>query len=515
METSSRIVKNTTFLYLKMAASLFISLYTARVFLAVLGASDYGLYTLVAGVIFMFGFLQDTMSRATLRYLCYYKANNDIDGQKKVYNISVVLHVGIAFIIAVNLLLVADFLFSGFLNIDAERTDAARKVYYFMTASFAFTVMTVPYDAVLNANENMLYYSIVGIAESLLRLLLALWLPYVESDKLVFYAFFLTCITILSLVVRRVYCYKRYEECVLRPSLFDKVLARQMVTYAGWNFITSITSLLAFNSMPLLLNTFFSTIVNAAQGIAAQVNGVLTLFSTNMLKALNPTITKSGGIHDIQKLTRFSATGSKLSFLIMCFFSVPIIVECPYILSLWLVDVPEWTALFCVMLLIRSLLNQLVTVYAECVYASNDIRNYCIIKGILNILPIPLVYLSFSLGGAPYMLYVMLFVCWELLGGAVVVLFNKKMYGLVVGQYLKDVVAPCIATLVLEFAIGATIAIIMDETFARAAVNTVCVTLAFAACSYFFVLTTDEKVLVARQIASLKNKIGNHKKKSQ
>lgn len=496
-----------------MIVNLFISLYTARVFLNTLGASDYGLYTLIAGAIFMFGFLQDTLSRSTLRYLCYYKAKQNKLSQKKVYSISIVLHLIVSLIIAFNLVLIADFLFSGFLNIDPDRVYAARIVYYFMIVSFAFTVMSVPYDSILNANEDMFYYSVIGIIESLMRLVLAILLPYVETDKLVFYALFLSLITIISLIVKRIYCYHKYEECRFSFSLFDKVLAKQMTLYAGWNFITSITSLISFNSMPILLNYFFSTVVNAAQGIAAQINGIMMVFSTNLLKALNPTITKSGGIKDIEKTSRFSITGSKLSFLITCFISVPVIIECSYILKLWLVNVPEWASIFCALLLIRSLANQLITVYAECIYASNNIRNYCIVKGILNLIPILLVYLCLKMGAAPYIVYVVLFICWELLGGAVIIYYNKQMYGLDIYFYLYRLVFPCIGVLSVSLAIGFFINNLFSESLIRLLLNIVLPNIVVASLSWYYILDHEEKALfikIAKKVISYSKNTSCH-----
>jgi len=476
---------------------MLISLYTARVFLNVLGASDYGLYTLIAGVIFMLGFFQDLLTRATLRYLCFYKTNEDLLNQKKVYSISVLLHIGIAIIIALNLILLMDFLFSGFLNIDADRVPAARMVYCFMIASFVFTVMTVPYDSVLNANEDMLYYSIVGIAESFLKLILALYLPYTNSDKLVFFSLAIAVITILSLVVKRIYCHLKYEECKMKWSYFDKTIAQKMVTYAGWNFLTSISSLVAFNAMPVVLNIFFGTIANAAQGIASQINGVMTTFSTNIMKALSPIINKAGcGGTDIETMKQFALSGSKISFLVLALISVPLISECPYILKLWLINVPQWAAIFCVLLLIRTVTNQLETVYADCVYANENIKNYCVIKSVLNILPIIVVYILFKLGAAPYMLYVALFLCWELMGGVVIIYYNKLIYGLDIEDYLEKLLLPCIAVFTIGLLEGYLVGEFLKESLLRLILNIVLSSLTILSLSWKIVLDEKEKTMV-------------------
>lgn len=496
MSTSGRIVKNTSFLYVKMIITTIISLYTARVFLNTLGASDYGLYTLVSGVIFMFGFLQDTLTRASLRYLCLYKAKEDIQNQKRVFSISVILHFAIALFILANLLFIEPFLFSGFLNIESDRVSAAKIVYNFMIVSFVFTVISIPYDSVLNANENMLYYSVVGIIESFLKLALAISLPYVCSDKLIFYSLILALITISSMIAKRIYCHMKYKECKFKLSLFDRTISKGMVSYAGWNFLTSISSLISFNAIPVVLNMFFGTILNAAQGIAAQVNGVLTQFSTNMVKALNPTITKSGGGDDVGRMMMFAVTGSKLSFLILTFIAVPIIFECPYILKVWLVNVPEWATVFCVMLIIRSLLGQLEAVYADCIYANADIKSYCIVKSILNLLPLPLIYFSFKMGGAPYMVYVNMLICWEILGGIVIIYYNRKMYNLDINNYLKELLFPCLSLLGIECATGTVICMMMESSFSRLVLTTIAVSVIFLLLSWFMILRKHERDLV-------------------
>jgi len=213
--------------------SMIISLYTARVILNTLGASDYGLYGLISGVVFMFGFLQDTLTRATLRFLCFYKANNDKISQTKVFSISYILHMFIATLAFLILVIVSFFLFSGFLNISENRIDVAKYVYYLMIVNLVFTILSIPYDSALNANENMQYYSIVGIVESMLKLLLALCLPYVSYDKLLLYSLMLAIISISSLIAKWIYCYIKYDECKLRLSLFDKNIAISMATYAG------------------------------------------------------------------------------------------------------------------------------------------------------------------------------------------------------------------------------------------------------------------------------------------
>jgi len=473
-----------------------ISLYTARVILNTLGASDYGLYGLISGVVFMFGFLQDTLTRATLKFLCFYKANNDRKSQTKVFSISFILHMFIAILAFLILVIVSNYLFSGFLKISENRIGVAKYVYYLMIVNLVFTIMSIPYDSALNANENMQYYSIVGIVESMLKMILALCLPYVSYDKLLLYSLILAIISISSLIAKWIYCYIKYDECKLRLSLFDKKIAISMATYAGWNLWTLVTYVVSFNSIPVLLNFFFGTIVNAAQSIVSQVNGVLISFSTNMLKSLTPVLNKTSGANEFDSMMKFGHTGTKLSFLILCFFSVPILVEGQYIFKLWLVNVPEWTIVFCVMQILRSLANQLTTVYVDCVYTNSKIKKYCIIKSILNILPIPFVYLMLSFGYAPYITYVIFFVFWEFLGGYVVIYFNRKMYNLNLHEYIYALVFPCVGMLLVECTLGYAFTYTMEASLIRLILNSILVSSLYVIISWFVILRKQEKYLI-------------------
>lgn len=506
MKTSSRILKNSTYLYIKMIITIITSLYTSRVFLNTLGASDYGLFSLLGGVIYLFGFLQDTLTRSSLRYMCYYKANGEIVNQQKVYTISVILHLSLSFLILSLLLLITPYLFSGFLNIESDRIEAARWVYYSMVLAFVFTVMSIPYDSVLNANENMLYYSKVGVLENILKLLLAISLPFVATDKLIYFAFASMLITIISLVLKRVYCFTKYEECRFRLSLFDKRIAKNMTSYAGWNFLTSVSSLASFNAIPIFLNIYFGTVINAAQGIASQVNGFLTQFSTNLLKALSPTITKSGS-DNVVKMIKFGTTGSKLSFIILAFFAVPIIVECPYILKIWLKNVPEWTSIFCVLLLIRSVINQLLTVFADCIYANADIKNYCIIKSFFNFLPIPLMFLAFKMGVAPYMVYVIMFLCWEFFGGIIIFFFMKKLYKFDIIPYLLTILLPCSIVFLFELFVGYSISCYFSPSFLRLLFNSIIITVLLILSSWMIILNSEEKMIVRELLRKIECKV--------
>lgn len=240
MSTAKRVVKNTGYLYAKMGVTVFISLYTTRLILNSLGASDFGIFNIVGGAIAMLGFLNAAMASATQRFMSYSEGEGDKEKQKTIFNISFVLHIGIALLVGLVLFGAGFVFFNGVLNIPEDRFFAAQVVYGSLIVSTMFTVATVPYDAVMNAHENMKYYAVVGILESALKLSVALVVARVVGDKLIVYGVLMACIPLIILTIMRVYCHKNYEECVIAPRRYwDRSLAKEMGSFAGFNLMRS------------------------------------------------------------------------------------------------------------------------------------------------------------------------------------------------------------------------------------------------------------------------------------
>ena len=331
--TANRVIKNTGYLYAKMAITMFVSLYTTRLILNALGASDFGIYNIVGGAIAMLGFLNAAMASATQRFMSYAEGEGDKEKQKYIFNISVVLHAGIAIFVAVVLLVAGYFFFNGILNIPAERMGAAKVVYLSLIISTLLTVMNVPYDAVMNAHENMRYYALVGILESFLKLAVAFACVYASGDKLIVYGVLMASIPLFTLSIMKVYCHKHYEECVIKPRIYwDVKLMKEMTTFAGWNLFGVTGSMVGNFGLGIVLNSFFGTILNAAFGIANQLNGLLLTFSNAMLKALNPVIVKKEGEGSHESMMDISLSGCRFSFILFAVFCIPCFVEAPFVL---------------------------------------------------------------------------------------------------------------------------------------------------------------------------------------
>lgn len=508
MSTATRVIKNSGFLYIRMGITVFISLYTTRLILASLGASDFGIFNIVGGAIGMLGFLNSTLANATQRFMSYAEGKGDQENKKTIFNVSICLHIFIALVTLILLLTAMYPLFNGILNIEADRIAPAKVVYICLVISTILTIVNVPYDAVMNAHENMLYYAIIGIFESLLRLAVAFTCVKTSGDKLIVYGVLMACIPLVTLTIMKVYCHRQYPECVLRPRYYwDLDLVKEIASFSGWNFLTAITSLCSAQGIGLVLNHFFGTRLNAAQGVANQLNGQLSAFSITMLKALNPVIVKNAGANDTNSMNNATIAGCKYSTLLILFFSIPFIIEMPYILGLWLKEVPEWAATFCVLQLVQTIICQLANPAATAVYAQGDIKIYAIWKSVMNVIPILLTYLAFTLGGSPIWLYVPMITIWGMGGDIVIIDQARKKCNLGIKRYVNEAVMPIIIISVMMFLGGMLPKVVMPQSFARLIICGILTTSVMAIYTWFCVLTISEKNIIRNIVKQFDVKI--------
>lgn len=451
MQAVNRVVKNTAILYARMAITVFISLYTTRLVLIALGINDYGLFNVVGGIITMLGFLNTSMATSTQRFMSYSQGAGDIDKVKNIFNISLVLHGLIAMVAFVLFEIVGYILFHGVLNIAESRVSAARVIYQFVIVSTLFTIVSVPYDAVITSHENMTYYAILGIIESVLKLAIAFYITYSNFDHLILYGMLMALLSIILLIQRRIYCDRKYPECEINiRSYFDKKLFKEMTGFAGWSLLGSATSLIAYFGQGVVINIFFGTVVNAAQGISNQVSGYLSSFAYTMQKALNPIIDKSAGAGNRSLMLKATMTGTKISFFLLMIFFIPVLIEMPYIFSIWLKEVPVYAILFCRLLLIQNLIEQMYFTLNASISAVGDIRRFQIITSIFNVLPLIVAYFLFSLNYPAYVLYVV-FIIYTLVLSMVVIYFANINCELPVSYFLKNVVLRSLCSFILVF----------------------------------------------------------------
>ena len=507
MSTSTRVLKNTGFLYVRMGVTVVISLYTTRLILNSLGASDFGIFGIVGGTIAMLGFLKSAMAAATQRYMNFYQGKGDSILQLKIFNNSIILHWLLAILIGVILEIAGLFLFDGVLNIPPERIIAAKWIYQFAIASTLFSIITVPYDAAINAHENMLYYAIVGIIESTLKLVIAIVIVNTSSDKLILYGLLMALLSITMLFVKRVYCRTKYQECHLSlRKYYDKPFLKELTSFAGWNFVSSAGVMIGNFGGDIVVNHFFGTIVNAAQNVGSQLRGQMMAFSNNMLKALNPVITKSAGAGNESNMIKYALTGSKLSYHLFAMLAIPFLVETPIILKLWLKNVPEWAVCFFYFQLIISLSEQLTVTLGSVLSAVNKIKEFSIFNSITHFLPLFLYVFVFSLGAEPYWLYVIILINFGIVKNSYTVFLCRKYCSFDVSHFFKYIVIPCLGISAISFVIGYSLHFFMTEGILRLTFSLILTFITYIISAYYFGLNKDEKVLVDGLISKLKNK---------
>lgn len=504
--TANRVIKNTGFLYAKMGITMFISLYTTRLVLNSLGASDFGIFNIVGGAIAMLGFLNAAMASATQRYMSYCEGEGNKQKQKSIFNISIILHAVIAVLAGLALLIAGYFFFNGILNIPPDRIFAAKVVYGSLIVSTVFTIITVPYDAVLNAHENMKYYAVVGVFESLLKLLVAFIVVYISTDKLIIYGVLMACIPLITLSVMRIYCHRHYEECIVAPKQYwDRVLIKEMTSFAGWNFISNAIIMVSSYGQGIILNHFFGTVLNAAQGIASQITGQLQVLSSNMLKALNPLIGKSAGAQNQTLFTQSVFVGSKFAILLYIPFAIPFFIEAPYILKIWLKEVPEWTTIFVRFSIITMLISFAIRPFSSAIQAAGKIKGYSIWTTILNLVQLPLIYILFKWDFPPYALYVVALLFGHLLVAVNYLYYAKKHCGIGLKSVFKMIVLPIIIAIIFISCLLTIYANIFPVQTLYSLLIYLLFSILISGCTCFYIACNkNEKQVIATQLLNLK-----------
>jgi len=507
MQAANRVAMNTSILYLRMLLTTGITLYTTRVVLNALGSTDYGLFNLVAGIVLMLSFLNTTMAASTQRFLSFHQGTGNMDMQRKVFSNSMLLHIAIGVLIVLGLEVAGLFLFNGTLNIPADRLVATKFIYHFMALTVFFNVVVVPFNGALIAHENMLWVALVNLIETLLKLGIALLLSTVTSDKLMVYGALTALVSVVSFVLYAVYCLKKYEDCSLAgiKSQKDARLLKELGTFAGWNMFGTLCALGRTQGLAVLLNVFLGAVINAAYGIANQVASQLNFFSATLLRALNPQIMKSEGAHDRPRMLRLSMMASKFGFFLLAIIAIPICFEMDTILSLWLKQVPPNTVVFCQLILIATLINQLTIGLQSAAQAIGKIKYYQMVVGSVLLLNLPIAYVLLKLHYPVYFV-VISYALVELIACGLRLLFLRHLGGLSIRLYLSRVILKEILPTVIAVVTAFFLRTIIHYEY-RFLLSVPINGLVFGVNIYLFGLCADEKKLIHDFLSKLKHKV--------
>lgn len=394
---SSKIYKNTAFLYVRLIFIMGVTLYSSRIILDILGVEDFGIFNIVGGLIVLLSFLNNAMALSVNRFLAYEMGLSNFQNLNKIFSTSVNIHVVIAIIVFVLGETIGLWFVDNKLVIPSDRISAASWIYQFAIVSFVFTVLRVPYNASVIAHENMKLYTYAGIFEAILKLGITFLLYIVPGDKLIWYGILMALFTFIMTAFYYLYCKHKYEECTYHY-IYDKILSKNMLNYAGISTIGNMSSVVVDQGQNILLNLFFGPVVNAARAISYQVNTALNSFVSNLYMAATPQITKSYAAHDRDYLVKIVNQTSLIVMLFLSLLIVPLIFELPYAMKIWLgPNIPEGTVLFTRLILLYMFISNIGRPLLIAIQSSSNILKVHIYTGLNSLLSLPIAYLALKL----------------------------------------------------------------------------------------------------------------------
>lgn len=450
---NKRIAKNTLFLYFRTLCTMAMSLYTSRVILSTLGVNDFGIYNVVGGIVMFLSFLNTSMASATQRFLNVELGRNNQLGVKCIFSNALIIHFIISLLVVLLAETVGVWFLNCYMNIVPERLGAANFVLQFSIATMVTTIISVPYNAVIIANEKMSAFAYISIIEVTLKFFLALLLVFLPGDKLIVYAMLMFVVSLIIRFLYGIYCTRNFDECKNYKLKPNKKIIKQMMSFSMWTVVGALASIGHGQGVSIVMNLFFGVVVNAAFGIANQVNQVVSNFVNNFMTAINPQIVKTYSSNDLIAMHDLVSKGCRMGFFLVLFFVVPIMTETPALLGLWLKDVPEYTVSFVRLVLLITLLNSFASPLSAAQGATGNIRNYQIVLTIVGLLHIPLAWLCFSFGLNPnYAMYVYI----------VIVLFEQSYRIFFVSHSISMPFIPFMRTLLIRCGSVACLAFLLS-----------------------------------------------------
>lgn len=460
---NKRIIKNTLLLYFRMLFLMAVNLYTSRVVLNALGVEDFGIYNVVGGVVAMFSMLSGSLSSAITRFITYELGTGNRDNLKRIFSSAVTIQIGLAILIIILAEAIGVWFLNAKMSIPDTRIIAANWVFQFSILTFAINLISVPYNASIIAHERMSAFAYISILEAMGKLAIAFLIVVSPMDRLIFYAILMCAVALIVRFAYGIYCKRHFEECTYH-FIFDKDLLKRMFGFAGWNFIGATSAVLRDQGGNVVINLFCGPAVNAARGIAFQVNNAVSGFVTNFMTALNPQITKSYAAGDKGYMMTLINQGARLSFYILLLLSLPVIINVHYILMLWLKTVPEHTTLFVQLVLIFAMSESISNPLVTAMLATGNIRNYQIVVGGLQMLNLPISYILLRNGFIPETVLIVA-VCISQCCLAARLYMLRGMIGLSVREYLSKVYLNVLAVTVLSAVIPCMSSYYLSETF--------------------------------------------------
>lgn len=502
---NKRIAKNTILLYFRMMFMMAVQLYTSRVVLNTLGVEDYGIYNVVGGVVAMFGFLNSAMTTSTQRYITYELGKGNFDRLKQVFSTSVNIHVLISIVVVI----LAETIGVWFLNekmvIPVERMEAAMWVFQLSILTTIIAIMSYPYNADIVAHEKMSAFAYISVLEVVLKLAVVYLLLVGDFDKLILYATLIAFIQLSVLMCYRFYCLRHFAESRYHFK-YDKPLLKEMLGFAGWNLWGNLAYILFSQGLNMLLNVFFGPIVNAARAVAVQVQTAIQQFSSNFQMALNPQITKTYATGHLDEMHTLIFRSSKFTFFLLFILCLPVVIEAPVILEIWLKTVPDYTEIFLRIMIATMIIDATANPLMVSAAATGNVRIYQSVVGGILLAILPISYIVLKLGGAPWSVFLVHF-CVCCVAYITRLFIIRPLIQLHVRAFVKEVVMRCMLVATLAALIPLAIHIMLPQTFLNSLLIILLSVITATSSSFYIGLSSNERQVILGKVNTLKKKI--------
>lgn len=451
---SSKIVKNTLALYLRMIVLTIISLFTYRVVFQCLGASDYGTYNVVGGFVSMFSFVSGTMTIASQRYFAVGLAKEDWDEVNKLFSVNIVIYVLTALLALALAETIGLWFVTTRLNLDYSQMEEIVIVYQTSVVIFLSGMMVSPFMALLVADENITIYSWISIIEGMLKIAVTYLLYVYNGKKLIAYSFLLLFVSLVINGVYIIYCFAKYRRLKFKICK-DKKEYRTVFSFVNWNLIGAVAAVGKNQGINIIINIFFGTIINAARSIAYQLNSVISSFAQNFMKAIDPRIIKAYASGDETAFKSIINISSKISYYLLLVIAVPFIANSEYVLTLWLGEVPDYTIVFVSLALVDALILSLTDPILTAVQAIGKIKHYQLTVGVISLMNLPVAFVALKLDQNPIVPFIVAIALDAFITVGRLVNF-KKLHSFSISQYLLEICFPAALITILSLVVSMT-----------------------------------------------------------
>lgn len=493
-----RIAKNTLLLYFRMLFLMFVTLYTSRIILKALGVEDFGIFSVVGGIVTVLAFFNAAMSGATQRFFAFELGKGDLKQLGKVFSAALSIHIAIALLVLILAETVGLWFFYNYLNIPPDRLDAGFWVYQFSIATFVVKIAQVPYNASIIAHERMGVYAYVSIAEAMLTLLLAFTLTWVEYDKLMLYAMLLFLLTLIIASIYKIYCTRKFVTCRYQFT-WDRPLYEEIVRYSGWNLFGNLSFVAKGQGVNILLNIFFGPAINAARAIAYQLQTAVQAFVANFQMAVNPQIIKLYASEQKEAMQHLVFKSARLSYFLLFFLSLPILLETEFILHLWLTVVPEYSVIFTILIIINALVDSFSGPLMTSVQATGRIKWYQIVVGGMLLLNLPVSYVFLKLGYSPE-ITVYIGITLSLFALVLRLWFLQAMIGISIGRFFREVMGKALIVSFISGILPWYLSTTLDAGLIRFLVVGVASAMMVGGAIFAIGLTQNERTFIQQQL---------------